>query len=91
MPIPIEEFKLDEDHQVVLNFLRMNPDKGYTEEEIIIEINEYIFSKIDSKITDYEKPKILELFGLNRILVDLINSGHIRKIEKYEKEYFSYK
>lgn len=90
MPIPIDKFKLDEDHQAVLKFLQKNPNKGYTEEEIIVELNEYIFNKIDRTITDYEKPKILELFPLKRILIDLVNSRHIKKEEKYEKEYFYY-
>ena len=90
MPISIDKFKLDEDHNAVLKFLKNNIGQGYTEEEIIVELNDYIFGKVKKTITDYEKPKILELFHLNRILDELVNSGYVKKKEINDKDYFYY-
>ncbi|MBY9016028.1 MAG: hypothetical protein KGD68_10085 [Candidatus Lokiarchaeota archaeon] len=36
------------------------------------------------------QPKILELFHLNRILDELVNSGYVKKKEINDKDYFYY-
>ena len=93
MPIPIDNLKkkieLDEDHEAVYDFLKNHTDYAYSELEIIQELNNYIFNKVNKPLASFEKQKLLELFKLNKKLEKLLNLGYIKKFIDNDKEYFS--
>ena len=91
MPIKITKLNkdsLDEDEKAVYDFLDKNSGNGYTELEIIGELNEYIFRKFNNPQSSLEKQKALEEFKLLAKLGKLMSLNLVLKRVDKGKEYF---
>ena len=93
MPIPKEEFtraaNLDEDHKAVYDILLNEKENALTENDIIIELNDYIRNKDNRDyLASFELQKLLKDFKLRNKLELLVKLGLVKTGERNGTEYF---